>query len=440
MFFLLIGRSFALYIIAVNQEPPFSSCSTVFAGFETDMVREGLSLYGWRYNEDYIFECNSSSTNYSALLGRMVYDPYILANGYSYSYPTQNGNLGILVYSTTISTSKLVNIFSSNLWIIIPSGSLFVLIFLWIFEIPGSKDLSIFKKLKLLHWVSLSTVFFSEQTYNYRFPSKILIMSFLSFLTMMFSLYLAGCIFFTFQTIKLVDFPEKLQNMRYTTESSYLEYTSIYGGYYIDTGLTSSNINNILPLLTNGYLDAIVMEYNTLSNIAQTNCNFISSAKPFISYFYAVQILPHVNSELKSAIDFGLSALSKEFDVQGLKNIYFNSNSTCNSNVNSVTSISLYMFIEIFLAYFLVVILVFLLRWFCSKRDLAKERNKHIKEIRTLIGRPESKILKITQNQIRQFDSQCQSIFKELENNIKHSNFIQEKLMNNIRTKDARFR
>ena len=145
MFFLLIGRSFALYIIAVNQEPPFSSCSTVFAGFETDMVREGLSLYGWRYNEDYIFECNSSSTNYSALLGRMVYDPYILANGYSYSYPTQNGNLGILVYSTTISTSKLVNIFSSNLWIIIPSGSLFVLIFLWIFEIPGSKDLSIFK-------------------------------------------------------------------------------------------------------------------------------------------------------------------------------------------------------------------------------------------------------------------------------------------------------
>ena len=265
-------------------------------------------------------------------------------------------------------------------------------------------------------------------------------LSYLSFLSLMFSLFLAGCIFQSLQNVKVLDFPEKLQNLRYTTEKKYLNYTAIYGGLYIETNITTSNINDKLSLLNSGYLDAIVMEYESITIIAGDNCDYVVSSKPFYTYFYGVQINPGVDSRLKTAIDYGLSTLVKEYDVENLKNGYFYTSNGCSSNLNSVAPVSMYQVFEIFILYTSIFVLGFMLRGMCNKRILMKQRNKYIEEIRELIARPESKILRITQNQLRNIESQCGQLLLELEKNLKRNNAIQERLINSVRAKEMRFR
>ena len=442
LLFLTIFRCSGLYLIAVNEDPPFSACSVVFSGYEVDLVREALSLYGWRYEEQYQFICADSTANatsYSAVVGRMPHSTYKYANGYDYSYPTQNNRLGLIVYSSsTITVGTYISIFDSYIWIVVLGAAAVVVVCLTFIEhIPEKKFEFWLKSFRIINWISFSTVFFGEQNHNYRLPSKILILGFLGFLSLIYCLFLAGSIYQTLIDVKLVDFPEKLEKLRYTTYSEYLEYTSIYGGIYIDTGITSANINDKISLLSSGYLDAIVMEYESISNIAGDNCDFIVSSKPFLSFFYAVELQPGVDPELKQALDFGLTALVRHYDVQSLQNGYFYSSLGCSSNVNTIAPIGMYDLFEAFVGYTGLFIIVFFLRRVLNKRELIKERNKFIVEIKDLISQPESKILKIAHNQIRNVEKDYVGLMEELKRNMKKNIFIQEKLMNLMRAKES---
>lgn len=417
----------------------------IFSGYEVDLIREAFSLYGWRDGEEYKFVCSSSilnETDHSAVIGRMPYSTYKYSNGYTYSYPTHTGRLGILVYSNTnISVSAILNTFSISLWLIIPGIAVFILFCLSVFEhIPHRKVTFWLKNMKLLNWISFSTIFFGEQNHKYRFPSKILVLGYLSFLSLLFYLFLASCISETLKNVRMINFPEKLENMRYTTNEEYLEYTAIYGGIYMDSGITSSNIDEKISLLATGEMDAIVMEYETLSNIAGENCDYILSSKSFISIFYAVELVPGADEALKAALDLGLSSLVRSYDIEGLKQGYFYSESSCSSNVHSVSPVSMFQIAEALAGYAGVFLFVFILRGMCNKRELIKERNKYIDEIRELITRPESKILKTTQNQVRTLEIQYKGMLQELEKNLKKDNHFQEKVLNSIRAKEVLFR
>lgn len=428
---LIICTSAAMYIIAVNPDPPFSECSIVFSGFEVDLVREALSLYGWRYNEDYKFVCNDNSTSKSAEVGRVLHDSYLYSSGYTYSYPTHDGSLGILVYSSTqMSTLKILNIFSVNLWIVPPCASVAMVVLLIVLEYTSLK---IGVNFQYFEWLSVSSLFLGENHGHYRFPTKLLMLFYFAFITLLFNLLLAGCMYQNTEAVKLIDFPEKLENVRYTTYSEYLDYTAIYGGYYLDTGITSSNINDMTPLLKSKYLDAIVMEYDSLSNIAQTNCDFVIPAKPFISFFYAVKINPEVDPELKYALDWGLSSLYKRSDINGLKNAYFYTTQVCATNLNTISPVSFYQLLELFLAYIFAIFLIFLLREIFNKKQLVRQRNKHIEKIKMLQNKPESQIIKTTYAQTKIIEMNCSEVFQEIENNVKKTYHSQQRVLNIIR-------
>ena len=430
----------SLYTIAVNEQPPFSICSIPYSGYEVDLLRSALSVYGWRYNEDYTFICYSHNSSFSARVGRVQMNTYNYSSGYSYSYPTYNLQLGILAYSSLyVSTLKYVNIFSPSLWLLMPGYSVLVIILLAFFEYEPSYTLKDWiKNLKLISWISLSSIFFAEQNHNYRFTSKLIVIGYLGFSLMIFLIYLAGCMVLTFENVKLIDFPEKLENMRYTTYESYLDYTSTYGGFFVDVGITSSNIEQKISKLESRDLDAIVMEYESVTNIARENCDYVVTSKPFNSIFYAVQIAPDANPELKLAIDFGLTQLNRQFDLESLKNAYFYKGNSCSSQFHSVSPISMAQLVDLFGGYAIAAFFIFLLRGLCSTRELLKERNKFIESIRKVISRPESKITKITMNQIRQQDSQFSVYLEELEKGMKKCVKVQEKVMVTIRNKQVK--
>jgi hypothetical protein len=440
LIFMFFRFSCAIHIIAVNEEPPFSMCSIPFSGYEVDLVQSALSVYGWRYNEDYTFACFSENLNFSAKIGRVQMTAYSYSIDYSYSYPTYNLQLGILAYSNLyVSTSKFINIFSPELWLMIPCYSLGIALILLVFEMnPNSNLREWIKNLRIVTWVTFSSNFFAEQKYNYRVTSRLIVIGYLFFNLLIFLLYLAGCMVLTFENVKLIDFPEKLQNTRYTTYKTYLDYTSTYGGFFVDVGIDSSNIEHKLSKLDNQDLDAIVMEYETITSIARENCDYVVTSKPFNSIFYAVEIMPGVDPELKTAIDFGITQLVRQFDMETLKSAYFYKGNNCNSQLHHVAPVGMYQLIYLFGGYAGFAFLIFLMRELCTTRELVKERNKVVEGIRKIISRPESKITKLTMNQIRQQDSQFSFHLEELGRNLKKGLKIQEKVVMLIRGKQIK--
>jgi hypothetical protein len=439
-FFLLFCSAESIYTIAVNDVPPFASCSLIFSGYEVDLLRMALNLYGWREEEQFTFQCASNITHYSATVGRVTLNSYNYANGYSYSYPTHNGQLGILVYSNTAASSyRYLSIFSGKLWLTVPAVSFLVLLTLSFIEyVPYNKLSQFMKNEKVIAWVSMSSVFFGEQEHSYRLPSKILMVGYFCFMLMVFSLYMAGNLLQTLSNVQVINFPEKLEGMKFTTYAPYLDYVSIYGGIYVDTGADSSTIYNIVTDLDSGFLDAIVMEYETLMNIAENNCQYAVPSQPFGSFLYAVEIEPGVDSELKTAIDSGLALLVRSFDVDGLKLTYFYTGGACNTQLNTVVPVAMFDLYEVFAGYALGVMGIFFFKGMFTKRELVKERNKHIEEIRELVARPESKIVKVTQNQLVNIHKQFNSIFTDLEKSFKKNSALQEKMLTLIRTKEIK--
>lgn len=431
-----------LYTVIVNEEPPFSMCSVPPAGYEVDLIRSALNLYGWRQSEHYDLVCSSANTTYSARIGRVQMNPYKLTQGYSYSYPTYNLQLGILAYSSiSASTYKFLSIFSVELWIFIPSFSVLVIILLSIFEhFEHLSFANFFKGFKIISWISFSSVFLAEQSHSYRLPSKLVMVTYLIFCLFVTCLYFAGCMIFTFEGVKLIDFPEKLEKMRYTTYSSYLDYTATYGGFFVDVDITSTNIEEKISKLENQDIDAIVMEYDTVTKVAKHKCDYAVTSLPFNSFFYAVEIQPEVDDELKSAIDLGLTQLINEFDIESLKNAYFYEDSICNSQLKSVSGVSMYQMIDIFGVYGIICLCVFFLRQLCKTRLLLKERNKHIAKIRNIISNPESKITKIMQNQIRLQDEEFFNLLQKIEGNLSRSSKMQEKIFSFIRNNQIKNR
>lgn len=431
-----------LYTIIVNEEPPFSICSIPPAGYEVDLIRSALNLYGWRESEHYKLVCSSTNTTYSARIGRVQMNPYIYSQGFSYSYPTYNLQLGILAYSSiSASTYKFLNIFSVELWVFIPTFSVLVIILLSIFEhFEHFTFANWFKNFQIVSWISFSSVFLAEQSHSYRLPSKFVMVAYLVFCLFVMCLYLAGCMIFTFEGVKLIDFPEKLENMRYTTYSAYLDYTATYGGFFVDVDITSSNIEDKISKLENKDIDAIVMEYDTVTKVAKHKCDYAVTSQPFNSIFYAVEIQPGVDDELKTVIDLGLTQLVSQFDIESLKNAYFYEDSVCSSKLNSVSGVSMYEMIDIFGVYGIICLCVFILRQLCTTRLLLKERNKHIAKIRNIISNPESKITKIMQNQIRQQDEEFFTLLQKVENNLSRSSKIQEKILSFIRNNQVKNR
>lgn len=442
IFFALFFSTSALYTIKVNESPPFAMCSLPPSGYEVDLIQSALSLYGWRQNEHYNFICSSSNTSYSARVGRVLINSYRYAQGYSYSYPTYNLQLGILAYSSiSASTIKFLSIFSIQLWILIPAFSVLIIILLSIFEhFEHLTFASWFKNFQIVSWISISSVFLAEQSHNYRLPSKFIIVGYLSFCLLVMCLYLAGSMVLTFEGVNLIDFPEKLENMRYTTYSAYLDYTATYGGFFVDTGITSSNIEDKISKLENRDIDAIVMEYDTVTKVAKHKCDYVVTSQPFNSFFYAVEIQPEVDDELKNAIDTGIALLNRQFDVESLKNAYFYRESVCSSQLKSVNGVSMYQMIDIFVIYGIIGLCVFILRQLCTTRLLLKERNKHIKNIRNVISKPESKIIKIMQSQTSQKDEEFCTLLQKVEKHLSKSSKIQERILSIVRNKQIKNR
>lgn len=430
------------YIIAVNEQPPFSSCSKIFSGFEVDLLREALNMYGWRDKEDYKFICENTTEKYHATIGRVLMDSYKYSKSYTYSNPTHNGQLGIMAYSSTIlSTTNTLDTLSGYLWLTVPGAALIVAISLAVIEhVPNKKIAYFLRNMKLINWISMSGVFFGEQDHAYRFPSKFLMIGYMLFLLIIYCLLLAGAILHIQRNVQLIDFPEKLEGLRYSTYSQFLDYVSIYGGYYVDVDINSANVEEKLHYLSSGYLNAIVLEYETLKNIDSIECDFCLMSKPFNSFFYAVAIEPGTSPELKTAIDVGLSILIREYDIESLKKAYFYSEGTCTSTLNAILPLAMYQFMDIFAVYVIVITFIFILERMCKNREFNKERNKYIDEIRELLARPESKILKITENQMRSIDGQFQELIDELEKNMKKNNTHEEKLINLLRTQEVNFR
>jgi hypothetical protein len=124
--------------------------------------------------------------------------------------------------------------------------------------------------------------------------------------------------------------------------------------------------------------------------------------------------------------------------METLKSAYFYKGNNCNSQLHHVAPVGMYQLIYLFGGYAGFAFLIFLMRELCTTRELIKERNKVVEGIRKIISRPESKITKLTMNQIRQQDSQFSFHLEELGRNLKKGLKIQEKVVMLIRGKQIK--
>lgn len=429
------------YIIAINNESPFSICDSFFYGYEVDIVREALTLNGWIYGTDYQFECADTALNQNATLGRVQMSATKLRDGYQYTLPTYNGQLGILVYQDReMTTEKIVGVFSLNLWLSFIVTAFVTGFIIWFIErTPGIPIISAFKQFFNGQWIAWSSLFFSGTwELNHR-PSRMLIWTFWAISYGFMALFLAACAYQSIQTFKPISYPEKLDGKRYLTTEKSLDFTSHYSGYHVTKDITVDNYSKYLKYLRNGEVDAIIMEREIIKKIASEECDLVVSGGPFVSILYSVEIEPNTDNTLKQALDNGLTLLIENINLNTIRETYMSVSNAC-SEVSDIDNVKLYSFGELWITLGVTVFFVFLLRSFLKKSELVRERKRHIQEVKRLMSRPETKILRVTEKQVRFSEGEIAKLLHELEKSLKRQNSLQQGITNLVRHKELQIK
>ena len=401
----LVGFVNSKYIIAVNEEPPFASCETEFSGYEVDIVREALTLLNWRYIEDYEFVCNEGNSSYDAVVGRVLMKSSKIKQGYKYSVPTHNGKLSILQYQkVNFGSYEFLSLFSLGLWGLI-LGTIFVSgLFIWLFE-SGNKNFETGLKGFLNgQWAAVSAMLFSRQLELQAVATRILVTLLWVFAFLLTAIFYSLCTYTYLEGHFQMNYPEKLAGKKYITTESYLEFTSQYKGLYRTYNFTISNYEPFVEKLRDGSIEAIVLETELLKKIAGEECDMVLAGEPFSSFLYAVEINPSVDSQLKEHLDWSIKRLYELKDINKLKSVYFSKKSPCNTDLVELDSWEMGQFSELWLFMGGFLLFVFFFRSFLKKREVKNERKKHLEEIKSLMSRPETKILKATEKMARTND------------------------------------
>ncbi|CAG9327516.1 unnamed protein product [Blepharisma stoltei] len=431
----LLAYAYGTFIIGVSNANPFASCGNTFFGYEVDIVREALTISGWTYGTDYVFACSDSGQN--ATVGRQLISSSGMGDGYTYSLPTYNGQLSILIYQDRhFNTLSTLTVFSTWLWLsfVLTAGVVGLLI--WFMEsTEKSNVILITKEFLNSQWITFQGLFFSTTRRLSARSNWVLMWTFWGLVYAFTALFIATCVYQAILVYRPITYPEKLNGKRYLTSTTYLSFTSHYSGYHTEQEISLDDYDQQIKLLKNKEIDAIIFEREVLKKIAATNCDYQVVGDPFISILYAVKIEPGTDSSLKAALDNGITLLMETANLQTIKETYTSVSDPCAIS-NDPNAISLYSFGELWITIGVSVVFVFLLRSFLKKNELSRERRKHIEEVKTLMSRPETKILRVTEKQVRESEIEMTKLLHDIEKSLKRQNSLQSQMTNMLRHRE----
>lgn len=427
-----------LYTLTVLDNLPLSSCQGGFQGIEVDIVREALTLAGWKYNEEYTFNCYDTNNPSQAQFGGLELTATSYRADLDFSVPTLAGGLSILVSQDIDSTfSTYLGVLDYTLWIAIGGAWLFVAVTLWIFErgnasVPGE----FFKGIRETVWISLLGLILVNNYRIKRVSSRVLLLSYWLFSVMIMGLFFACNARNYLIGVSPIRSPEGLNSHRVITCDSCIDSITQYGPLLLDFRVSQGNFDEGVEMLRTGLADALVFDYDFMQGRTAAMCDLVIVSPQFSMYYYVVQMseVP----ELKATLDKGLSLLRETSNLKKLEEQYLQADGVCNSFKYDLKPVTFLNMFELWIVWICLFILSFLLRAGIKRTQLLRNHNVHQVELQALAYRPETRILKHTEVFVHNMSQHISSIFTRMERAVKKQNFLQQKRITTMQNLSAK--
>lgn len=428
----------SLYTLSVLDNLPLSSCELGFQGIEVDIVREALTMAGWKYNEDYTFTCHNTNSPSHAEFGGLELTAESYQADLDFSVPTLAGGLSILVSQSINDTfTTYLGVMDYTLWIVTGAAWLFVTVVLWVFEkgnpsVPGD----FLKGIKETIWISLCGMVLINNYRIKRASSRILLLGYWLFGTMIIGLFFACNARNYLIGVSPIHSPESLNSRRVITCETCIDSITQYGPLLLDFRIDQGNFDEGVEMLRSGLADALVFDYDFMQGRTAAMCDLVTVSPQFSMYYYVVQMqnVP----ELKATLDKGLSLLRESANLKKLEEQYLQADGVCNSYKYDLKSATFLNKIELWIVWMSLLGFSFLVRVCIKRTQLLRTQNVHQLELQALAYRPEARILKHAEVFVHNMTKHIESIFTRMERVVKKQNFLQQKRITTMQNLSAK--
>ena len=429
---LLCSVAAEMFTLGVVENMPLSSCEGGFKGIEVDIVRDALALMSWKYDEHFRFRCLNSQDHFDAEFGGVTLTEYSYTRGVSFSVPTLAGGLSILVSQDVQDTfTTYLGVLNYTLWLGILGACIFVTFFVWLFERGNpSVPSSFLPGLKEASWISVMGLMLMNTSHIKRMSTRVLLLSYWLFCFMILALFVACNARNYLIGMSPIHSPESLKGRRVISCEACIDSLMRYGPLILDFRIDEDNFDAGVALLRGGEADAIVFDYDFMQGYSSAVCDLTIVSPQFSMYYYVVQISD--SPLLKAALDTGLSQLRESTNLKLLEEQYLLAEGVCNQYTYDLRSMSFLRMMEVWMVWTIVMICAFVLRAVLRRTEMLQSQSLQQDEVRALMSRPETRILKHTEMFVHNMTQHVASIFNRMEKAVKKHNFLQQQFISTL--------